>query len=42
MKIMEIVEWDIKERAFRLIEADVSARAERNAQARGLMANRRV
>ena len=29
MKIIAIMEWDIKERAFRLIEADVSARAKR-------------
>ena len=29
MKIYAILEWDIKERAFRLIEADVTARAKR-------------
>ena len=29
MKIIAIMEWDIKERAFRLIEADVTARAKR-------------
>ena len=29
MKIYAIIEWDIKERAFRLIEADMTARAKR-------------
>ena len=29
MKIIAIMEWDIKERAFRLIEADFTARAKR-------------
>ena len=29
MKIYAILEWDIKERTFRLIEADVTARAKR-------------
>ena len=29
MKIIAIMEWDIKERAFRLIEADVTSRAKR-------------
>lgn len=29
MKLCAILEWDIKDRAFRLIEADMTARAKR-------------